>query len=720
MSVSNKTSVFENATPDEPPFPKLKPVGKKSVAGSEPGDSKPKEADSKRSSIALKAGLFGESKSSKPPVQLKKAESPATTLLPGGKAEPLSPLTPAPVKRIIPELKGAREEADVLPPEERLKIHRESIANMTEAPQRIVPQLKGENDNPDILPPEERRRIASMRMQESSGERVIPKLVSDNDDLSILPPEERRRIAREQAQKQQENRSRGGSMVSQASKQSSIKGIPSVSSKHSKPTPVPTPTQVPVRSPATMSIKSPLQVEPKSPLFPSGECENCANRQQQIDDLEGKTYNLEREVQTKDEKIKVLEKKVTSEKDAAAKEKKKAKDELAKKDKKIRALEHDLRESQRQAARRGSSSSAGGGQMAELLAQRDATIAQLQKQIEDQQHIIEAADNDEDFSQAQSDAGSVEDEVATLNSQIWALETACEFRMREINRLNQTMQDFVAQVDKLDKELAEAMRQILEGGRATQKEEEKAVFGGPIEDVVNDFKQKRSEVKAKKRRRPRKGALSRENAELRDELATLREEMVVMRSAMASKNPQLFIQAMHKTGGPSAQALYGAPAAGASQKNCCFTAAFIAAGQAEAQIETLKGHYKKEQDRCSQLESMLNKARNAIVSSAGVGYENEIKLQQAKRALQCIIDAPEEPQKSTAPTAVPHSSASAGFAIANMPSTAQIAQMASTHSSVFERREKSNCIHVRSISPTRNAAWVTAPPVRPVWETRIG
>ena len=707
----SKASVFDNASPDESPFPKLKPVGKKSITSSDAGDGKAKDMDSRKGSTTLKSGMFGESKTSKPPTQMKKpTESPASGLLPGGKQVPSSPLTPAPVRRIIPELKGAREETDVLPPEERLKMHRESIANMTEAPQRIVPQLKGENDDPDILPPEERRRLASIRMAESSGggERVIPKLVSDKDDLSILPPEERRRLAREQAQIQ-DTRSRQGSMISQVSKHSSV-GVPSAASKHSSKagTPIPTPVQMPLRSPA-MSVKSPL--EPRTPLFSSGptECENCATRQHRIDDLEGRNYNLEREVQTSEEKIASLTKKVTAEKESAAKDKKKSKDELARKDKKIKTLEQDLRDAQRHAARRGSESSAG-GQMAELLSHRDATIAELQRQIDAQQLQIDSMDTVDD-SQALSEVGSVEDEVATLNSQIWALETACEFRMREITRLNENMQDFVSRVEKLDKELAEAMRQILEKGHSTQREEEQAVFGGPIEDVVTDFKQKRAETKTKKRRRPRKGALSRENAELRDELASLREEMSTMRTAMASKNPQLFVQSMARLGGTA-----GGHVAGASQKNCCFTAAFIAAGQAEAQIETLKGHYKSEQDRCSQLESMLDKARSAIVSSAGVGYENEIKLQQAKRALQCIIDTPEDPQKSIA--AVPTGAA----ALVNMPSTVQIAHMASNHSSVFERREKSNCIHVRSISPVRNAAWITAPP-RPstaIWETRIG
>eukprot|EP01064_Diplonema_japonicum_P005980 TRINITY_DN1394_c2_g1_i1.p1 TRINITY_DN1394_c2_g1~~TRINITY_DN1394_c2_g1_i1.p1 ORF type:complete len:724 (+),score=195.75 TRINITY_DN1394_c2_g1_i1:90-2174(+) len=624
MSIASKTSMFENANPPDAKVsnPPLARKGSGTAAG-------PKDPLSQPRSL-------------------------------GRPKSPMSPATPLPPKRMIPQIKSDREEADVLPPEERLKLHRESVSMGADRAERVIPKIKSDREEVDVLPPEERRKLALQKQPE--GPRLIPKIKSDREEPDVLSPEERRSIlARERAAL--ENASQQGSQP--PSRKSSVAGsqrshhTPSVASQQSAPSARPPVTPVKSSLAATPAVRSPITPAfPISPVVDFSKCPNCNDHKAAISQLESQVTTLKADLSDAKAATRKLE---TKGKDGTSKAAKKHKDEISKKDATIARLEQEVREADKRAVAAAMSKNVSNptsdtqqAQFNELLSAKDDEIAKLKQQLAD---FAAHEDETETMSESASLISQADNEVALLNSQIWSLETAIEFRTKDIDRLQGLLNDFVHQVEHLDTELAMAMKQLMDKGTKQAKQEELSVLGKPIEEVVSEMKQKRTDVK-QKRRRPKKGKLSKENTTLREENGDLREEIQNLKKAMASGNPQVMIQAFERaqrtqhggvgTAYPSSMMFGGFDAipnseVSAGMKACCFKAAFVAAGEAEAQIEKLRSKIKDKDAKLLDLRGKLDAARHAIVSSAGMGYENELKLQQARKALMLAADSPASP-----------------------------------------------------------------------------
>ena len=709
-------SVFENKSPDEQvesPFPKLRPTKpREKEAETPPPAGKPpaKAAGAKPPTPQSAAKATPKAKPSTPlnpaskplsspaptakkaPSPLMKAkqqlEGPArdAALLPPH--DPTSPNSPAPTNRILLQLRPDGDK-DVLSPEERRKIARDNMQLDTKS---SIPQLKPQKEEMDVLPPEERRKLAASL---EPREMVYATLQPDREEADVLSPEERRRrlaLQREKQEAMEVGSSHHSASHHSAPSHHSTAALSRRSSHHS------------LQQTAQSSAPQPVRTPVRTPLSPAGfPCPRCDTLQHQLSDRDTSIADLQQKVGALQEEVQRLEAKKSS---SPRGESKRHKEEMHKKDKKIKQLEQEVVEAEKRAvasAMRGgkahSTSSLDDREQhyQTLLEQRDAEITDLKARLE-------AIENDHSEYEASVSAMSqADDEVTLLNSQIWSLETAIEFRTKEINRLDNLLHEFVSKVEHLDEELAKAMLRLMNKGESDAKAEEEAVLGKSVEEVLVEMKEKRVEHKQKKKRRPRKGKLSKENAELREELNELSQQVLEMKKAMASNNPSMFLNAYAAVGGRS-----GMPAAAGANmptKPCCFQAAFVAAGQAESQKEQLSEQLRESQRRVDRLTSTLDRARNAIVSSAGVGYENEIKLQQAKKALQLILDFPEG---ATSPR-------SKGPVSARTAITAP----AAAHPSIGGALASPPVREPRNMSPTRKdpkdpqtavMAWITANP----------
>eukprot|EP01064_Diplonema_japonicum_P000651 TRINITY_DN10428_c0_g2_i1.p1 TRINITY_DN10428_c0_g2~~TRINITY_DN10428_c0_g2_i1.p1 ORF type:complete len:433 (+),score=96.79 TRINITY_DN10428_c0_g2_i1:54-1352(+) len=144
---------------------------------------------------------------------------------------------------------------------------------------------------------------------------------------------------------------------------------------------------------------------------------------------------------------------------------------------------------------------------------------------------------------------------------------------------------------------------------------------------------------------------------------------------------------------------------------------FPAGGQNEAQgtIFKLQTMLAERDAEVQMLQQKLQRAQDAIVSSAGAGFENEVKLQQARTALQSILRS-QSPQHSSSrapsqPTrgASPMSPLSTTAALTQYPSTASkpkayyetLVNPYSTTSLASPTSAYSPLGQPRSVSPTR-------------------
>ncbi|KAJ9461527.1 hypothetical protein DIPPA_28497 [Diplonema papillatum] len=89
------------------------------------------------------------------------------------------------------------------------------------------------------------------------------------------------------------------------------------------------------------------------------------------------------------------------------------------------------------------------------------------------------------------------EDTALLLQQLWTLEQALGLRNSTIAKLHRIMDQSVAQIKQLDRQLSEALGRVVHQARADAEEEERQVFGGvTAEDAVAAAKKKR---KAKRR-----------------------------------------------------------------------------------------------------------------------------------------------------------------------------------------------------------------------------
>ncbi|KAJ9469411.1 hypothetical protein DIPPA_32006 [Diplonema papillatum] len=645
---------------------------------------------------------------------------------------------------VVPQLKSTRVESMVLSPEERRKLHHQ-MADQIQT-RGVIPEIQKSREEIEVLSPEERRRLKMEELAAQQGKRITSVKLGPDD--GVLPPEERLRLARESNEvrmmaletqgaleaeqdalraaaeaaaqgdmsrkakeeakaenarrraaeaaklaeltekRQRDNNSRKNSIVSNPDSAApepaggqTPQRLPSAQTLAASPSVHSTPqtSALPVTKQLSMLSRNSKTSVPQSPLSPSHRCPNCAQAQLRIDELLDERATLQSDLYNARQKITELEHaKPGSDSGHPSKRKHHkaaAGDDGARKDRRIKELEAELRQER----------AAGGGGGGEAAAHhKDAEIAELHAQIDEYQRQLAAAHAGEDGGDGVSESGTsaVDGEMQLLNTQIWALETAVELRTKEIYRKEALLQQFIQKVDTLDHELADAMRQLVDKGTAESAELEMAAMGGAtVDQAVAEMQESRAETKKKRRRSSRGkrgGKLSKENAELRDELADAREDAHRLRKALSEKDPAAYLAACQRGLIAPGQ---GRGTGSGSQKPCCFQAAFAAAAQAEAQLEPLRAEIREKTKR-------LDAAHKAIAHSAGSGYENEVKLQQARKALTlCAGPASPDGYKSSRGPMV--SSVVPAAALAYPPPGAQ----------------------KRTVSPTRTAkAWMNLNP----------
>eukprot|EP01062_Namystynia_karyoxenos_P013061 TRINITY_DN14700_c0_g1_i1.p1 TRINITY_DN14700_c0_g1~~TRINITY_DN14700_c0_g1_i1.p1 ORF type:complete len:808 (+),score=352.81 TRINITY_DN14700_c0_g1_i1:110-2425(+) len=456
-----------------------------------------------------------------------------------------------------------------------------------------------------------------------------------------------------------------------------------------KPVEPPPPTP-PVPAPGS-PVKSPPQIVPPTPVSPARQtrspavpaprspflgttvnlaCAQCDLLQQQVDSLkqeldserarvdaaevaaaadqaakreaEEAARALREQLAETEKRLKapVKDKGLKEELAARGEELKKKDAELSRRQKKIKHLEEMIRNASRQQRRQ--SVSAAGERELELERRLAEKETALQGALA-HNHELEAA-----LAEAQLNAGGSSDaEMATLNSYVWTLETALEIRAREIERLSNLMADFIKKVSALDSELAQAMMRLMHQSQQQAVQEQAEAFGGQsMEEVAAQQKEK---VKQGRRRRKRKEdnlrTQSRDSLNLRDdarsaESHSLRAELEVARSE-ARKARSDAIEAI-RTAERVRRGSMALPSEGDVQQRIR-TAAFLAAGRAAAEQEAALAELRRAKEQSEQqlehLKQQLRKAQEAILSGAGVGFENEVKLHRARKALQLILDS---------------------------------------------------------------------------------
>ncbi|KAJ9462822.1 hypothetical protein DIPPA_59580 [Diplonema papillatum] len=86
--------------------------------------------------------------------------------------------------------------------------------------------------------------------------------------------------------------------------------------------------------------------------------------------------------------------------------------------------------------------------------------------------------------------------------------------------------------------------------------------------------------------------------------------------------------------------------------------------QSQATILKLRSLLAERETEVARLRQRLDRAQEAIVSSAGAGFENEVKLQQARSALKCILSSqsPSSRARSPSPASLAHSQPGSPYA----------------------------------------------------------
>eukprot|EP01059_Diplonema_ambulator_P036178 TRINITY_DN8913_c0_g1_i1.p1 TRINITY_DN8913_c0_g1~~TRINITY_DN8913_c0_g1_i1.p1 ORF type:complete len:604 (+),score=100.24 TRINITY_DN8913_c0_g1_i1:386-2197(+) len=198
-------------------------------------------------------------------------------------------------------------------------------------------------------------------------------------------------------------------------------------------------------------------------------------------------------------------------------------------------------------------------------------------------------------------------DLDSLESQIWTLQTALEIRSREGEKLREKILEYAKDVDPLSRSLAERMRSGAGTIQLEAAKEAKGLFGTESIDAV--LKKKKIVPKTK-----------------RESVVVIKEEVV--RTVTGDESPGRVKELMGRV-----ETLLG-------EKNKYKEIALQWKSRSEAM----------ERDVLDMRER-LRKAQEAIVSSAGVGFEKDIELEKTKKKVERLLRSA-SPQPVLSPSGI--------------------------------------------------------------------
>eukprot|EP01064_Diplonema_japonicum_P001720 TRINITY_DN11142_c0_g1_i1.p1 TRINITY_DN11142_c0_g1~~TRINITY_DN11142_c0_g1_i1.p1 ORF type:complete len:647 (+),score=183.73 TRINITY_DN11142_c0_g1_i1:41-1981(+) len=324
------------------------------------------------------------------------------------------------------------------------------------------------------------------------------------------------------------------------------------------------------------------------------------------DELQAKesgTSSAEAEARTAKSKIDELEGKVKTLEEKLKKKEGRKKPSSA--DKENKELLSKCERLERQVAALQAAGS-GGGRQQEIIREWMSKCETLERQLEEMKN---------------SDLG-------LLQSQLWSLETALDIRTRELNALRDRTQEFAKQMERYDPNLAHAMRDTVRELAAKAEKEAMQTLGESVEAVVKNRKSKRK---------------MRKSGDSEEQVASKNREIEAL-EAENKRLQRIASEAKRSSRGTTQVVQQAVPM------------------RDDREIEHMKAKHREEiQKKDKDLAAVFAKLRNAqdaIVAAAGAGYENDVKLHQARKSLQFILDK----GGSTSPTGSSAGSPAGSFA----------------------------------------------------------
>jgi len=245
--------------------------------------------------------------------------------------------------------------------------------------------------------------------------------------------------------------------------------------------------------------------------------------------------------------------------------------------------------------------------------------------------------------------------------QVWTLEQALEIRTRENERLTNMIEAAIAQVAALDAQLAEQLRKALHESSSIRQQEEEEALGQKVEDALADVKDKTEDKKKRKAKKKRKSSVD-ESAEVNaraEELA--QKEADRLRAQLQKKDTllqQLQAQARQKymdwagaaalgnTGGPMGFSGFGPGGFGAGGQFAAGGMGFHPGAAGAAGVEVMKGTDGRVlnslgdyQEEIRRLSKQLEAAQRAIIAGTQYGWQRDLKLGEARRALTRMLES---------------------------------------------------------------------------------
>ena len=256
----------------------------------------------------------------------------------------------------------------------------------------------------------------------------------------------------------------------------------------------------------------------------------------------------------------------------------------------------------------------------------DAELQAKCDRLERQVSSLQAENGEAARRQTASDGS----DTSMLHAQIWALEKALEIRSRELHGLQQVTVDCARRLEKHDPTAAQEILARARSVTAGAEHEAKTTLGDTVENVA---KKARATVAATKGRlgAPARaesvgghsarssasggaaagGGSKRELEELREANRHLRQQ--------ASHNLEMSVE------------LKRLQSAGAN---------VAPVRHDSTNVQLLQAALRKKDGELEELRAKYKKAQDAIVASAGAGFESEMKLQHARHTLQAMVDSP--------------------------------------------------------------------------------
>eukprot|EP01065_Artemidia_motanka_P032498 TRINITY_DN3949_c3_g1_i2.p1 TRINITY_DN3949_c3_g1~~TRINITY_DN3949_c3_g1_i2.p1 ORF type:complete len:555 (+),score=201.46 TRINITY_DN3949_c3_g1_i2:623-2287(+) len=318
------------------------------------------------------------------------------------------------------------------------------------------------------------------------------------------------------------------------------------------------------------------------------------------------------------------------------------------------------------------SSGAADAQLLATLQQREEEVQQLRRECSELRGKLRAS-----VSSASSNDSPHEVELAAIAELLWVTETACEARGRDADRLRDAL-DSVA--DALGEEPAAiAVRQVASQCGGQRDADTQSAFAGPTADKALSSARRASRA-ARERLLPSKPAWRPpHHTAVRCRLpppsptAPAVPEDVGARLREAEESAAAALQ--REAAARQDVSLLRAQLATARRRSATPSSSLAERRADDGELRRLTAAV-AERDKCvSLLSERLDRAHEAILASAGVGWESELRLTRAKTVLQQALATRTSQQQQQQPQASPGPAPAAprdGPVFANPPSFASL------------------------------------------------